>query len=56
MKVYLVKASEWESDVNCVCLTEDIAKRECKRLAKEYGVDESEWEEFINYTEMEVIE
>ena len=28
MKVFLVKAGEWESDVRCVCATEEIAERE----------------------------
>lgn len=58
MKVYLVRAQEWESDVDCVCKTEELAIRECKRLADEYGLEEDDWElgEEIAYIEMDVIE
>lgn len=47
MVVYLIRAGEWETEVDCVCATEDIAKREQKRLAKEYKLDDDEVEEYI---------
>lgn len=58
MKVYLVRAGEWNSDIDCVCATEELAKRECQRLANEYGLEDDEWEmgEEIEYIEMELIE
>lgn len=31
MKVYLVRASEWETDVDCVCATKELAIRECEK-------------------------
>lgn len=56
MVVYLIRAGEWETEVDCVCATEDIAKREQKRLAKEYKLDDDEVEEYIQCIKMEVIE
>lgn len=57
MKVYLVKAGEWESDVRCVCATKEIAEREVLKIAKEYGVeDEVCLEDFIDFTAFEIIE
>lgn len=56
MFVYLIRASEWETEVDCVCATEDIAKRERMRLAKEYRLDDDEIEEYIECIKMEVIE
>lgn len=56
MVVYLIRAGEWETEVDCVCATEDIAKREQKRLAKEYKLDDDEIEEYIQCIKMEVIE
>lgn len=55
MVVYLIRASEWETEVNCVCATEDIAKREQKRLAKFYGLSDDEIEDYIECTKMKVI-
>ena len=58
MKVYLVRAGEWDTEINCVCTAEELAIRECKRLAEEYGLADDEWElgEEIHYIEMELIE
>lgn len=56
MKVYLVRASEWETDVDCVCATKELAIRECERLAREYGIEDDDYEDCIQYTEMELIE
>ena len=58
MKVYLVRAQEWNTDVDCVCATEELALRECKRLADEYGLEDDMWElgEEIAYDEFELIE
>ena len=28
MVVYLIRASEWETEVDCVCATKEIAERE----------------------------
>ena len=55
-KVYLIRASEWETEINCVCATKEIAERECKRLADEYGLSEEEARCFIECIEMDVIE
>ena len=56
MKVYLIRASEWETDVNCVCTSKEIADRERKILAESYGLDDDEIEEFIECIEMDLIE
>ena len=56
MKVYLVRASEWETEVNCICATRELAERERKRLAKEYDLDDEAMEEFIQCWSMKVIE
>lgn len=56
MKVYLVRASEWETDVDCVCATKKLAIRECERLAREYGIEDDDYEDYIQYTKMELIE
>lgn len=56
MKVYLIRASEWETDVNCVCASKEIADRERRILAKSYGLDDDEIEEFIDCIEMDLIE
>lgn len=56
MTVYLIRASEWETDVNCVCATKEIADRERKRLASTYALSEDEMEEFIECIEMDLIE
>ena len=56
MKVYLIRAAEWESDVNCVCLTKEIAIRERRRLANEYSLTNDEMDEFIECVEFDVIE
>lgn len=42
MKVYLIRASEWRADVNCVCATKGIVDRERKRLGKEYDLADDE--------------
>ena len=56
MKVYLIRASEWETDVNCVCASKEIADRERSILAKSYGLGDDEVEEFIECIEMDLIE
>ena len=56
MKVYLIRASEWETDVSCVCASKEIADRERSILAKSYGLDDDEVEEFIECIEMDLIE
>lgn len=56
MVVYLIRASEWETEVNCVCATKEIAERERRRLAKEYDLDDGDMEEFIECWTMKVIE
>ena len=56
ISVYLIRASEWESDINCVCATKEIADRERKRLGKEYDLDDDDIEEFIECIEMILIE
>jgi len=57
MKVFLVKAGEWESDVRCVCATEEIAEREVLKIAEEYEVPIDEnLKDFIYYDEFEVLE
>ena len=56
MKVYLVRASEWESNIDCICATRELAERERKRLAKEYDLDDEAMEEFIQCWSMKVIE
>ena len=56
MKVYLVRASEWETEVDCVCATKEIAERERKRLANEYSIEDDEIEEFIECIPMNLIE
>lgn len=56
MKVYLIRASEWETDVSCVCASKEIADRERKRLARSYGLGDEEIEEFIECIEMDLIE
>ena len=57
MKVFLVKAGEWESDVRCVCATEEIAEREVLKIAEEYEVPIDEnIKDFIYYDEFEVLE
>ena len=53
--VYLVRATEWDTDVNCVCATREIAERERKRLAKFYDLSDDEIEDCIECTEMKVI-
>ncbi len=55
MKVYLVRASEWESNINCVCATKELAERERKRLAYDYDLDEEDIEDFIDCIEMDLI-
>lgn len=54
MKVYLVKVNEYEDNVDCVCLTQELAERERKRLAEAYGIDEND--ECLQCIEMDVIE
>lgn len=56
MVVYLIRASEWETEVDCVCATKEIADRERKRLAVSYALSEDEMEEFIECIEMDLIE
>lgn len=56
MKVYLIRAGEWETEVDCVCATKEIAERERKRLAKSYSLEDDEIEEFIECIEMDLIE
>ena len=56
MKIYLIRASEWETDVECVCASKEIADRERKRLARSYGLEDEEIEEFIECREMDLIE
>ena len=57
MTVWLVRAGEWETDVDCVCATKELAERERKRLADAYGLDDEDCiEEFIECTEMKLIE
>ena len=59
MKVYLVKAGEWESDVRCVCTTSELAEQKRKEIAEEYGFsgdNQDEWDEFIYSTPMDLIE
>lgn len=55
MKVFLVRASEWESNINCVCATKELAERERKRLAYDYDLDEEDIEDFIDCIEMDLI-
>lgn len=54
MKVYLVKINEYEDNVDCVCLTQELAKRECQRLAEVYDIDEND--KCLQCIEMDVIE
>lgn len=56
MKVYLIRAAEWDTEVNCVCATKEIAERERKRLANEYSLEDDEIEEFIECIPMNLIE
>ena len=56
MVVYLIRASEWETEVDCVCATKEIANRERKRLASTYALSEDEMEEFVECIEMDLIE
>lgn len=56
MVVYLIRASEWETEVDCVCATKEIAKRERRRLAESYGLEDDEIEEFIEIIEMDLID
>lgn len=56
MIVYLIRASEWETEVDCVCATKEIAERECRRLAYSYGLEDDEIEEFIEIIEMDLID
>ena len=55
MVVYLVRASEWDTEVDCVCATSEIAERERRRLAKKYDLSDDEIEDCIECTEMKVI-
>ena len=55
MKAYVVKEGKWQSHVRCICLTEEIAKNECLKLARKYGI-ENNYEDFIFYDEYEVID
>lgn len=56
MKVYLIRASEWETEVACVCATKEIAAREQYRLAQEYGLSDDEIEDYIECIAMDLIE
>ena len=56
MKVYLIRASEWETEVDCVCSTKEIAIRERRRLANNYGLSNDEMDDFIECIEYDVIE
>ena len=56
MRVYLIRAAEWDTEINCVCSTKEIANRERKRLANEYGLSNDEIDEFIECLEFDVIE
>ena len=56
MKIYLIRASEWETDVSCVCASKEIADRERRILAKSYGLEDDEIEEYIECIEMDLIE
>ena len=56
MKVYLIRASEWETEVDCVCATKEIAKREQCRLAQEYSLSDDEIEDYIECIVMDLIE
>ncbi len=55
MKVYLVRAGEWETDVRYVCSDEDLAKQMCYEIAKEYGIENEDYSDCIDYTEYEVL-
>ena len=55
MTVYGVKATEWESDLRCICATEEIAKRMQKEIGEEYGLDTDKVEEFVKIYEFDVI-
>lgn len=56
MVVYLIRSSEWETEVDCVCATKEIAERERRRLADSYGLEDDEIEEFIEIIEMDLID
>lgn len=56
MKVYLIRASEWETEVACVCATKEIAKREQHRLAQEYSLSDDEIKDYIECIAMDLIE
>lgn len=58
-QVYLVRASEWETEVDCVCTTRELALRECKRLADKYEFEDYDYDEcepYIEIVEMDLIE
>ena len=54
MKVYLVRATEWETDISCVCATKELAEKERRRLAKKYGIYSDEIDYYIDCIEMDV--
>ena len=56
MVVYLIRASEWETEVDCVCATKEIAERERRCLAYSYGLEDDEIEDFIEIIEMDLID
>ena len=56
MTVYLVRASEWETNISCVCATKELAEKERKRLARKYGLYHDEIEDCIECIEMDVID
>lgn len=55
MKIYGVRASEWESDYSCFCVTKEIAEREKKKLMNQYGSDD-DLDDCFDIDEFEVIE
>ena len=57
MYVYLVRATEWDTEVDCVCATMGIAERERMRLANEYGItDEAETKCYVDCIQMRLID
>jgi hypothetical protein len=56
MKVYLLRASEWSTDVEYVCASKEIADKYRRILGESYGLEDDAIEEFISCTEMDLEE
>lgn len=55
MKIYGVRASEWDIDYNCFCATREIAEREKKKLIASYTSD-MDISDYVDIDEFELIE